>query len=309
VQLESGFDRTIANFKLDHKVSDKLKVGFTARYIDQKIRGAGTTNSGTRATNRLRHAINYRPFELNKPNGGIDDFDEAYYLASSGATNPVLLTQAEYRLNASAATYLSGYVNYNIVKNLVFRSVAGYDNANIRTELFYSKITSTARNFASLPTASIGNQNNYTMSNSNTLQYSLNDLGGHHDISVLAGQEVVDRRSKQTSFETRYFPADISAKKALANMGLGSAPVGSSQPLPSSFEAPPYRLFSLFGRATYGFDDKYLASFNVRSDRSSKFNGENGTLVFVSGSAAWRFSKEKFMENIGFINDAKLRVG
>jgi TonB-dependent starch-binding outer membrane protein SusC len=309
VQLESGFDRSIANFKLDQKVSDRLKVGFTARYVDQKIRGSGTTNSGTRATNRLRHAINYRPFELNRPNGGIDDFDEAYYLASSGAINPVILTQAEYRLNASTATYLSGYLNYNILKNLVFRSVAGYDNANIRTDLFFSKITATARNNASLPTASIGNQNNYTMSNSNTLQYSLSDLGGHHDVSILAGEEMVDRRSRQNSFETRFFPADISAKKALANMGLGSAPTGSSQPLPTSFEAPPYRLFSLFGRATYGFDDKYLANVNVRADRSTKFNSENGTLVFVSGSAAWRFSKEKFMENVSFINDAKLRVG
>ena len=41
----------------------------------------------------LRHTINYRPFELAKPDFGIDDFDEAYYLASSGATNPVLLTR------------------------------------------------------------------------------------------------------------------------------------------------------------------------------------------------------------------------
>ena len=108
VQLESGFDRTIANFKLDQKASEKLKIGFTARYIDQKIRGAGTTNSGTRATNRFRHAINYRPFELATPKGGIDDFDEAYYLASSGATNPILLTRAEYQATQTRATYLSG---------------------------------------------------------------------------------------------------------------------------------------------------------------------------------------------------------
>ncbi|MEO5564235.1 MAG: TonB-dependent receptor [Chitinophagaceae bacterium] len=309
VLIESGFDRTIANFKLDHKVSDKLKVGFTARYVDQKIRGAGTTNSGTRATNRMRHAINYRPFELPTATGGVDDFDEAYYLASSGAINPVILTRAEYRRQSSAATYLSGYVNYNIIKNLSFRSTAGFDNANIRTDLFFSKITPTARNAASLPVASIGQQNNYTLSNSNTLQYSLSKLNNHHDITVLAGQEVVDRRSKQTSFETRYFPADISAQKALANMGLGSAPSGSSQPLPSSFVSPAYRLFSLFGRANYGFDDKYLANINVRADRSSKFNSENGTLVFISGSAAWRFSNEKFMDNVSWLNDGKLRVG
>ena len=97
IQIKSAFERYLLNFKLDHKISDKLKMGMTARYINQDIDGAGTTNSGTRSTNRLRHTINYRPFELAGTGGGIDEFDEAYYLASSGATNPILLTEAEYR--------------------------------------------------------------------------------------------------------------------------------------------------------------------------------------------------------------------
>lgn len=309
ILIESGFDRNLVNFKLDHKVSDKLRVGVTARYLDQKIRGAGTTNSGTRATNRLRHTINYRPFELPTPAGGIDDFDEAYFLASSGATNPVLLTQAEYRKQTTKATYLTGYLNYNIIKNLVFRSTFGFDNAAVRTDLFFGKITATARQSSSLPTASIGQQNNHSLSNSNTLQYSLTNFKNHHDISVLAGQELVDVRVKTTAFETRYFPADISAKKALANMGLGAAPSGSSQPLPSSFENPANRIFSLFGRLNYGYDDKYLVTFNLRSDRSSKFSSENGSLVFPSGSVAWRFSREGFMDNIPWLSDGKLRFG
>ena len=148
----------------------------------------------------------------------------------------------------------------------------------IRTDLFYSKITATARNAASLPVASIGQQNNYTISNSNTLQYSLTNFKKHHDITVLVGQEIVDARSKQNAIETRYFPADISPEKALANMGLGSAPTGSSQPLPTSFEEPPARIASFFGRVSYAYDDKYLVNFNLRSDRSSKFSSENGTL-------------------------------
>ncbi|RYY42869.1 MAG: SusC/RagA family TonB-linked outer membrane protein, partial [Chitinophagaceae bacterium] len=51
------------------------------------------------------------------------------------------------------------------------------------------------------------------------------------------------------------------------------------------------------------------ATFNLRSDRSSKFNSDNGSLVFPSGSVAWRFSKENFMKNVSWINDAKLRYG
>ncbi len=309
IQLESGFNRYLVNFKLDHRVSDKLRIGMTARYLDQTIRGAGTTNTGTRATNRLRHTINYRPFEIPGAAGGIDDFDEAYFLASSGAINPILLTQAEYRRQYTKATYLSGYLNYTIFKNLTFRSTVGFDNANVRSDLFFSKITSTARNFASLPTASIGEQVNGTISNSNTLQYAVNNYKNHHDFSVLVGQELIDVSSKSTAFETRYFPADISAEKALANMGLGSAPTGSSQPLPTSFIQPPSRIFSWFGRATYGYDDKYLLTFNLRADRSSKFSSENGSLLFPSGSVAWRFTKEKWFGNIPWLTDGKLRYG
>jgi hypothetical protein len=212
ILLESGFDRKIANFRLDHKVSDNVKAGINMRYLDQAISGMGTTNSGTRTTNRLRHSINYRPFEL--PGGTIDDFDEDYYLASGGATNPVLLTQAEYRNQKTKATYLTGYININLIKNLTFRSTFGYDNTNIRQSLFYGKITNTARQYASLPIASIGDQRNSTFNNSNTLQYALKK--GYHNISVLAGEETVQFSSSTNYVETRYFPADITADKALA---------------------------------------------------------------------------------------------
>jgi TonB-dependent starch-binding outer membrane protein SusC len=309
LQITSGFNRNIINFKLDHKVNDKMRVGMTTRFLDQTIMGIGTTNSGTRATNRMRHAINYRPFELPTPNGGIDDFDEAYFLASSGATNPVILTKAEYRNMKSRAIYFTGYASYNITKNITIRSTLGYDNANVRTDQFFNKITSTARNAASLPVASITQQTNYQLSNSNTIQYSVNNYKKHHDISVLVGQEVVDRRGNTNTIETRYFPADITADKALGNMGLGAAPTGSAQPLPSSFDYVPYRLASFFGRASYSYDDKYLVTFNLRSDRSSRFSSENGSLVFPSASAAWRFSQEKFMDNVKWLNDGKLRIG
>lgn len=309
VQLESGFDRYLVNFKLDHRLNSKVRVGFTMRYLDQTIKGAGTSNSGTRTTNRLRHAINYRPFEIPTPNGGIDDFDEAYFLASAGATNPVLLTQAEYRRQYTKGTYFTGYLNYNIAKNLTFRSTLGYDNASVQTKLFYSKITSIARNFGQLPVASIGSQDNNSFNNSNTLQYSVNNYKDKHDFSVLVGQEIVQQRSMTEAYETRFFPADISAEKALANMGLGSAPTGSAQPLPTTFVQPPSRILSYFSRLSYTYDDKYLATFNLRSDRSSKFNASNGSLVFPSGSFAWRFNREGFMKNAKWLDEGKVRIG
>jgi len=307
--LESGYDRKLANFKFDHRINEKARMGFTIRYLDQAVRGAGTTNSGTRTTNRLRHSIQYRPFEIkNAP--PADEFDEAYYQASNQIQNPVILTQAEYKRQEQRGVYLTGYASYNILKNLTFRTTVGYDNTAIRQEQFWSKITPTARNASSLPIAAIGEQRNATISNSNTLQYSVNNFKKHHTFSVLIGQEIVQRDAKSTYTETRYFPADITPEKALANMGLGSAPSGATQPRPSSSVNPPYRLFSLFGRISYAYDDKFLVTLNDRNDRSSKFKYENGALNFISGSAAWRFSKHNFMDATrNWLSDGKIRFG
>jgi TonB-linked SusC/RagA family outer membrane protein len=308
VLLESGFERYLANVKLDHKVSDKLKVGINVRYLNQTISGAGTTNSGTKATNRLRHSVQYRPF-LTAAQPDVDDFDESLYISSGNLVNPVLMTQAEYRKAYTKAVNLSGYFSYNIFKNLTFRSTFGIDNNDQKTNSFWSKITSTARNYSSLPVASIATLNALTFNNSNILQYS--KKLDKHDFNVLAGEEIYDYSYKSTGIETRYFPADISAESALANMGLGSVPTGSTatQPRPSSFESVPNRLFSLFTRIGYSYDDKYLATFSYRYDRSSKFKYESGGLSFPAATLAWRFSKEEFLKNVSFLTDGKIRLG
>lgn len=310
ILLESGLKRYLLNLKLEHKISAKARVGLTARYLDQEIRGKGTIDPGTREAGRLRHSINYRPFVLEKPFFGEDDYDPTLE-QQSRIRNPILVTRSEYRKQFSKGTYFTGFVNYDILKNLVWRSTFGLDNVNVRTDQFWDKISPVASRFANLPVAMIGQRSNSTINNSNTLQYTLKNLAKKHDISVLVGQEIVQIKSRQNNIETRYFPSDITAEKALGNMGLGSIPSGSTaqQPMPTSFEATPQRIFSVFGRAAYSFKDKYLASFNLRSDRSSKFTPENSLLVSPSGSIGWRFSKEKFMENISWISDAKLRFG
>ncbi|MEY4541171.1 MAG: hypothetical protein RLZZ306_2928 [Bacteroidota bacterium] len=307
ILLESGFDRYLASFRIDHKASEKLKIGFNVRYLNQNIKGAGTSGSGTKATNRLRHSVQYRPLLIGV-NPAIDDFDNDLYITAGNLINPILITEAEYRSADTKAINLSGYFSYNILKNLVFKSTFGLDNNDAQTNQFWSKITGTARNFASLPVASIFTQNSVTFNNSNTLQYN-QKFGKKHDFSLLLGHEIYDYSLKSTTIETRYFPADIQPSQALANMGLGSPPTGAAQARPISNESPANRLFSLFGRASYSYDDKYLATLSLRSDRSSKFKYDNGSLVFPSGTLAWRFTKEDFMKDVKWLSDGKLRFG
>lgn len=310
ILIESGFNRYLANFKLDHKATDKFRVGFNVRYLDQTIKGSGTTNSGTRTTNRLRHAIQFRPLDLAAA-PPVDQFDEEYYRLSAGISNPVILAQQEYRRAYTQAFNLSGYASYAIFKNLTFKTTAGYDVNDQKQNLFWGPVTGTARNYNGQPVVRVSITDNNTINLSNTLQYSKKGIAKVHDINVLLGQEIYDQRFKNNTTEVRFFPAEISAESALARLSLGAPPAGSTfqQPNPTSYISAPRRIFSLFGRVNYAYKDKWLGTFSLRSDRSSKFSYDNGSLIFPSGTIAWKFSNEKFMESLHFITEGKLRLG
>ncbi len=307
IQLGSAFKRNLVNFKLDHNVSSKFKVGVVVRYIDQRVDGAGTTTSGSAGTNRLRQSIQYQPLDLPNRVASDIEFDEDYYIATR-LTNPVILTNAEYQKRFTNGTNISGYASFELARGLTFRSTAGYNNNIDRTDQFYSKITGTARNYASLPVGIIRNNTAITINNSNVLTYRKQGLGGgKHDIDLLLGQEIYETKSRAVGLETRFFPSEISPEKALANMNLGSPPSGAVQPQPTSGESQS-RLLSFFGRANYSLAKKYLATLTFRGDGSTKFAPGNRWAYFPSGSLAWRFSEENFMKSLKFVDDAKLRL-
>ena len=66
---------------------------------------------------------------------------------------------------------------------------------------------------------------------------------------------------------------------------------------------------NLFGRISYGFQDKYLLDLNFRYDGSSVFPPGKQWGFFPGASVAWRISQEKFMKkNVKFVDELKLRA-
>ncbi|MEM7513866.1 MAG: SusC/RagA family TonB-linked outer membrane protein, partial [Bacteroidota bacterium] len=69
-------------------------------------------------------------------------------------------------------------------------------------------------------------------------------------------------------------------------------------------------LRSVFGRATYSYDNKYLLTANFRRDESSKlFRSSNPSGDFPSFSAGWRINNENFMADMAAVSELKLRGG
>jgi len=68
-------------------------------------------------------------------------------------------------------------------------------------------------------------------------------------------------------------------------------------------------MYSYFGRLNYALKDKYLATFTIRQDVSSKFSSKNRIGYYPSGSLAWRVSDEDFMKDNKVFSNLKVRMG
>lgn len=68
-------------------------------------------------------------------------------------------------------------------------------------------------------------------------------------------------------------------------------------------------LIGFFGRFTYNYDNRFNVLGTLRYEGSSKFGAGNKWGLFPAISAGWTLSNEEFIQDLGFIDNLKLRVG
>ncbi|ERM82742.1 hypothetical protein P872_04290 [Rhodonellum psychrophilum GCM71 = DSM 17998] len=309
IMLESDFDRKLINFKFDHKVNERLSAGFNVRYNNTLVNGAGTASEGSSSTNRLRHAVKYRPILMD----GADvtaydpDYADQTNANSLALVNPILLSQAEYRQRKQNVTNFNSSVKYDFTDYLSFRTTVGVDLSNVDDYAFNDTITGPARQVgAGQPIASIRKNERRILNNSNVLTFSTNKIRSafteKNKLDVLVGHEIFQEEFRIDNMESRFFPIGITAERALGNIALGQPQIPTSNVQES-------RLLSFFSRASYAYDDRFLLTGTIRTDGSSKFAKANKWGYFPSVSGAWRISEEQFMYSISnTISDLKLRA-
>lgn len=130
----------------------------------------------------------------------------------------------------------------------------------------------------------------------NTLNWA-GTFNQDHNISVLLG-------TSSESFKTNNFWAQ---NEGYLGNDLFELNAGSNNPAVSSTSSSS-RLTSYFGRLGYNFREKYLFEANFRYDGSSRFAEDKRWGLFPSFSAGWRMNREKWLENITWLSDLKLRA-
>jgi TonB-dependent starch-binding outer membrane protein SusC len=76
----------------------------------------------------------------------------------------------------------------------------------------------------------------------------------------------------------------------------------------TDFETENY-LVSFFGRVNYIFKERYLATFTLRNDGSSRFSPDTRWGLFPSVAVAWQIAEEPFLAGFGTLSELKLRLG
>lgn len=303
----------------EFKISKAIKVGV--------ILNASRQNNPYDATWVLDAARKVMPqvsagtkqFTVQNPYGGPDVTQDLYSgldnaLQNSGVINPLAQLENEWdkTINVEYRTVGSIYGEINFLKHFTLRSTLYADMSTVDDRnykpLYYAYNPLSDEPYLISQTTFV-NQNNVSykkFQQDHILTYK--QSFGDHNLTAMAG------------FTTYYFGA----------FGRGGVAkqysTGTALPIPddkrfwymtSGFEDPAntfatsyqneYTIVSGLGRLLYNYRNKYYLNATLRNDASSQIPTQNRNQQFWAIGAGWEVTKEKFMENIKWIDFLKLK--
>ncbi|MDH6306772.1 TonB-linked SusC/RagA family outer membrane protein [Parabacteroides sp. PF5-5] len=286
----SYFNRIVARINSDYKLfNDRLTIG-------ENFSLSKTRESALDAANLQDRA------RLIQPLVPVYDMEGGWGGPASNMSdrqNPVRMIE-DNKDNYKDVVRLFGDVSLDleIIKGLNFRSKLGIDYTAYWQRHMQKSYQS---GFLSDETARLDTHSNYggNWILSNTLNYKF-DLG-KHNFDILVGQEMLKYR-----FENMSAGRDGYVLETPDYMYLDAGEVNFR----NNGSATSYALSSFFGKINYVFDNKYLASFTLRRDGSSRFGENHRWGTFPAFSLGWRISEEGFFEGVkNVFSDLKLRYG
>jgi len=224
------------------------------------------------------------------------------------SSNPVALAAFTSDKRDNFKTFGDVFAEYSLMKNnaLKLRSNVGLDLSLTHNKAF-------AQNFGDNggggnATDGFGRINRPTSLNedrgqettvtwNNTLNYAKNTP--KNGFTALAGTEYITNYSSSLGGSRQRYDFSSVPFQYLNYGGSTGQNTGGS--------ASEWGLFSLFTSSTYAYDSRYLMTATVRADASSRFADKNKWGYFPSVSAGWNISNEKFMQNVSWVSDLKLR--
>lgn len=290
------FKRYSFRANIDNQIRSWLNVSANISYSDNIgntgiISGTGANRGGVVLS--VINTPTYAPiWDPEKPN----QYNKNFY--GVNIMNPMEnLARQKNNKNKENRLIASGAATISFLPNLKLKSSVALDRRNGVSTTFLDPISTTdGRN--SFGTASDNRNMNTVLVFDNILTYNTNIK--KHGIDVMAGSSYTKSDYTNSWINGSHFRDDkIQTLNAANKISWDGTGTGASQ----------WAISSYFARVSYNYDSKYMLTMNMRADGSSKLHPDHRWGIFPSFSAAWRISSEKFMKDIAWIDDLKLRGG
>jgi TonB-dependent starch-binding outer membrane protein SusC len=185
-------------------------------------------------------------------------------------------------------------LDYKITNWLTFRSFYGLDYRLVQGKQYRDPRTNDA--FARRGLANVQSNWNTNFLTTQTLNYNTT-FGEKHRLDGVVGLEYRREANESITASGDGFPSfQFTTLNAAANpVTVGEFYTG-------------FKRYGGFGAANYSYDGRYLLSFVLRYDGSSRFGTDNQYGAFPSVKAAWNVSEEGFMQQSKVFSELRIRA-
>jgi TonB-linked SusC/RagA family outer membrane protein len=296
------FERYSIRATIDHQVSQRVKIGLNTINTLQY-----TNNPGGDVAGGL---VRLTPLASPYNTDGTVNLNPAVGSIDAAIVSPLTLITRKSAILARTrriSTFNSLYGEVKIMDGLKYRvnvglsfrqqNGNGYNGPNVWTN-----------------TATVQSSSNASVNNSEAWNYNIQNLlyydktiASKHKIGLTGLFEVTKDHSQSSGFTVTGVPADYITN---SNFGLATGqPVADLSNNSANTYFSESGLVSYMGRANYGYDNRYLLTATVRVDGSSTLSPGHQYFTYPAVAAGWNISNEKFMRDVPFISNLKLRGG
>ena len=224
VIINSDLSRYQGRFNFNQRINKSIKINANANFASNVQNGPNPSTAETTVSNSLMYSVwGYRPVSPSGSDLLAELYDSDVDMSNDYRFNPVLSAKNEFRRTTTNHLQANLGVEWEIIKNLKFKTTAGYTGRDIKREEFNGSQTSTGNTHPSNTrskgiNAFLRQQETRNYLNENTLSYvyAKND----HNLNALVGATF----QKYTSYLSSITQEQITNEAfGMSGIGKGSA--------------------------------------------------------------------------------------
>lgn len=293
IARNNSMNRLTGRLNIDQQITGKLKAGISSTFSQIKYHDVPLGDGRQDNAALFYSAMTFIPtVPVYDENGkySVNPIRDMY-------PNPVSLLDITDQ-TVSKDLFVSSYFEYKPFSDLTVRATLGVDMKDTQADQYIP--TTTKKGFSTNGQAS--KQNAKTQMNIvNVIATYAKVFNKVHDVNLMGGWEYKKNSWEGMGIVASQFPYD----GALMN-NIGSSE--QEKPAISSYKGS-NETASFIGRLNYSLMQKYILTFNIRVDGSSNFSKKHQWGTFPGVSLAWRMNEEKWLTNVRWLSNLKLRAG